>query len=124
MEVTNMISNNSDHHAAEYLYKAVLTLKTESEVEDFLSDVCTVPELKALCQRLQVARMLYTKHVYTDIVDETGASTATISRVNRTLDDGREHHITGNGYRVVLDRMGEDPGDGLPRQRGRQKRDR
>lgn len=117
-----MISNNSDHHAAEYLYKAVLTLKTESEVEDFLSDVCTVPEMKALAQRLQVAKMLYTRHVYTDIVEETGASTATISRVNRTLDDGREHHITGNGYRIVLERMGEGPDMGGTRQRGRSKK--
>ncbi len=104
-----MISNNSDHHAAEYLYEAFLTLKSAAEIEEFISDICTVPEMKAMAQRLQVAKMLFTKHVYTDIVEETGASTATISRVNRTLNDGRENHLTGNGYRNVLLRMGENP---------------
>lgn len=105
----DMISNNKDHEALEYLYKAILTLETPEEAAEFLDDICTVPEIRAISQRLQVARMLYTNHVYTDIVSETGASTATISRVNRTLNDGRE--IGGKGYHIVLERMGEIPGD-------------
>ncbi len=63
--------------------------------------LCTVPELKALSQRLQVAKMLDEQYVYSDIVRETGASTATISRVNRSLEYGCD------GYRVVFDRLEE-----------------
>lgn len=110
-----MLNNNKDHAALEYLYKAILTLETPEEVGAFLDDICTVPEINAITQRLQVARMLYTNHVYTDIVSETGASTATISRVNRTLNDGRE--ISGKGYHAVLERMGEVPGDKKKREK-------
>lgn len=106
-----MVSNGTDEKGLEYLYKAILTLETPEDVADFLDDICTVPEIKALTQRLQVAKMLYTNHVYTDIVSETGASTATISRVNRTLNDGHNNEISGKGYRRILDRMGEQPGE-------------
>ncbi len=71
------------------------------ECYKFFEDLCTVPELKALSQRLQVAKMLDEQYVYSDIVRETGASTATISRVNRSLEYGCD------GYRIVFDRLAE-----------------
>ena len=81
------------------LAKAFLLLKTEEECIAFLKDVCTYQELRALSQRLHVARLLRKQYVFHEIVQETGASTATISRVNRTLRDS-----TG-GYQAVLERM-------------------
>lgn len=84
------------------LFKAVLTLENVEECYKFFEDLCTVLELKAMSQRMQVATMLVQKRVYSDIVAETGASTATISRVNRTLNYGSD------GYSLVFDRMKED----------------
>jgi TrpR-related protein YerC/YecD len=82
------------------LYEAILQLKTEEECALFFKDLCTIPELKALSQRFQVAKLLTENHVYSDIVKETGASTATISRVNRSLAyDG------AGGYNIVFDRL-------------------
>ncbi len=82
------------------LYEAILTLKNTEECALFFKDLCTVPELKALSQRFQVAKLLTENHVYNDIVKETGASTATISRVNRSLAyDG------SGGYKIVFDRL-------------------
>ncbi len=82
------------------LYEAVLCLETVDECRLFFKDLCTVPELKALSQRFQVAKLLTENHVYSDIVGETGASTATISRVNRSLSyDGN------GGYGIVFDRL-------------------
>ena len=81
------------------LFKAVLCLKTVDECYNFFEDLCTVLELKALSQRLQVAKMLSEHRVYSDIVNETGASTATISRVNRSLNYGSD------GYAIIFDRM-------------------
>ncbi len=81
------------------LFKAVLCLESIEECYNFFEDLCTVLELKALSQRLQVAKMLSEHHVYSDIVSVTGASTATISRVNRTLNYGSD------GYAVIFDRM-------------------
>lgn len=69
----------------DFLIDCVLKLETREECMAFFSDLCTVQELRALSQRLVVAKMLYEKKVYKDIVQETGASTATISRVNRSL---------------------------------------
>ena len=71
------------------LFEAILTLETEEECYNFFEDLCTVLELRSLSQRYQVAKMLNDKHVYSDIVAETGASTATISRVNRSLAFGK-----------------------------------
>ena len=82
-----------------FLFQAILTLQTEEECYAFFDDLCTVPELKALSQRLQVAGMLREKRVYSDIVTATGASTATISRVNRSLSYGSD------GYKIVFERM-------------------
>ncbi len=82
------------------LYKAVLCLETVEECRLFFKDLCTIPELKALSQRFQVAKLLVENHVYSDIVSETGASTATISRVNRSISyDG------SGGYNIVFDRL-------------------
>ena len=81
------------------LSQAILQLRTPEECYKFFEDLCTVPEIKAMSQRLVVARMLTSKNVYNTIVEETGASTATISRVNRSLSYGC------GGYEMVFDRM-------------------
>lgn len=86
----------------EYLFQAVLELQTVDECYRFFEDLCTVPELKALSQRIEVAKMLSENCVYSDIVKKTGASTATISRVNRSLN----HYSTG-GYSLVFERLDE-----------------
>ncbi|MBE6907427.1 YerC/YecD family TrpR-related protein [Marasmitruncus massiliensis] len=83
----------------DFLFKAVLSLKTMEECYNFFDDLCTVPELKALSQRLEVAKMLSEGRVYSDIVAKTGASTATISRVNRSLNYGSD------GYKVIFERV-------------------
>ena len=72
------------------LFEAILRLETLEECYNFFDDLCTVQELKALTQRLQVAVMLSEGKVYSDIVAKTGASTATISRVNRSLNYGND----------------------------------
>ena len=82
------------------LFSAILSLETADECYKFFEDLCTVPELKAMSQRLVVARMLTQRHIYSDIVAETGASTATISRVARALNYGSD------GYHLVFDRIG------------------
>lgn len=85
------------------LCQAVLALRTEEECYQFFEDICTISELKALAQRLEVASMLKHGHTYEDIVNRTGASTATISRVKRCL------HYGADGYKTVLARLdGED----------------
>lgn len=84
------------------LYKAVLSLKNESECEAFFEDLCTPQELNAIAQRLSVASMLMDGCVYNKIVEETGASTATISRVNKTL-----NYQAAGGYKIVFDRMND-----------------
>lgn len=81
------------------LVKAVLLLQTEEECYQFFEDVCTVGEIKALAQRLEVASMLKRQHTYEEIVDRTGASTATISRVKRCL------YYGADGYKLVLTRL-------------------
>lgn len=83
----------------DFLIDAILTLQTREECSNFFEDLCTIPELKAMSQRLQVAKMLSESRVYSDIVNETGASTATISRVNRSLIYGCD------GYSIVFKRL-------------------
>lgn len=85
----------------EFLFKAILALENIEECYKFFEDLCTVPELKAMSQRIQVAKMLSENRVYSDIVSETGASTATISRVNRSLNYGSD------GYDIVFGRIEE-----------------
>ena len=79
-------------------------LKTEAECYTFFEDVCTVNELFSLSQRFEVAKMLREQKTYLDIAEKTGASTATISRVNRSLNYGND------GYDMVFSRM-EDGSD-------------
>lgn len=86
----------------ELLFNAVLRLENLDECYRFFDDLCTIQELKAMGQRIQVAAMLGEKKVYSDIVAKTGASTATISRVNRALNYGSE------GYKLVFKRMRKD----------------
>lgn len=83
----------------DYLCNAFLNLKSKEECYRFFEDLCTINEIKAMEQRLQVARMLREKKTYNDIAKTTGASTATISRVNRCLNYG------SNGYNTILDRI-------------------
>ena len=78
------------------LFDAILLLKNEDECNDFFMDLCTVNELQSMAQRFKVAMMLKQKKTYTEIAKETGASTATISRVNRSLLYG--------GYDLSMDR--------------------
>lgn len=75
------------------LFKAILTLKNIDECYAFFDDLCTVPEIKAMAQRYAVAKMLNDGAIYNRIVDETGASTATISRVNRALNYGSDGYV-------------------------------
>jgi TrpR-related protein YerC/YecD len=77
----------------------VLKLENVEECYDFFEDLCTVQELKSIAQRLKVAKLLTEKHVYNYIVVKTGASTATISRVNRTLNYGND------GYKMIFERL-------------------
>ena len=84
------------------LMKAILTLKSEEDAYRFFEDICTIPEIKSISQRLEVAYLLDRKETYQKIAEETCASSATISSVNRSLSYGAD------GYRRVLDAMGEE----------------
>ena len=99
-----MITKKPDSNLS-FLYRAVLMLKTEEECERFFDDLCTGPELKAIAQRLEVANLLKEQKVYSKIVEKTEASTATISRVNRSLQYG------ANGYDIVFERMEKADGE-------------
>lgn len=81
------------------LFEAVLELKTLDDCYKFFDDLCTANEIKSLAQRLEVARMLELGHTYSKIESETGASTATISRVKRCLNYGTD------GYKLALERL-------------------
>jgi len=83
----------------EEMYKAILTLETVEECMEFFDDLCTVGELQAMEQRYQVATLLEKGYIYNDILEKTGASSATISRVNRSLQYGK------GGYAVVFERL-------------------
>jgi TrpR-related protein YerC/YecD len=85
--------------AVSELFEAILTLQSEEECFDFFEDVCTVNELLSLAQRFEVAKMLKEGHTYMEVAEQTGASTATISRVNRSLNYGKD------GYEMVFARM-------------------
>ena len=89
----------------DFLFQAILKLETMEECYRFFEDLCTVAEIKALSQRIVVAKMLSDKRVYSDIVAATGASTATISRVNRSLIYGCD------AYDMVFSRMEKDKAD-------------
>ena len=88
-----------DKVSGDTLYRAILTLKNEDECRRFLQDLCTVSELKAMEQRMDVAMLLDDGLIYSEVLDKTGASTATISRVNRALQYGAA------GYKTVIPRL-------------------
>ena len=82
-----------------YLFKAILTLKTDEECAAFFDDVCTIQEIESIAQRLEVARRLANGESYVDINKATGASTATICRVSKCINYGE------GGYKIALERM-------------------
>jgi TrpR-related protein YerC/YecD len=88
-----------ENEAMDFLCDAILTLKDREECYKFFEDICTINEIQSMEQRLQVAKMLREKRTYLDIASTTGASTATISRVNRCLIYGAD------GYNIVLERL-------------------
>ena len=87
--------------AVDHLFEAILSLKDKEECYTFFQDVCTINEILSLSQRFEVAHMLRQSRTYLDIAEKTGASTATISRVNRSLNYGND------GYDMVFKRMEE-----------------
>ena len=90
-----------DKPASDTLYRAIMALKSEEECRIFFQDLCTVSELKAMEQRMDVAMLLEQGSIYSEILDRTGASSATISRVNRCL------HYGSGGYQTVIPRLKE-----------------
>ncbi|MDO5041711.1 MAG: YerC/YecD family TrpR-related protein [Peptoniphilus sp.] len=82
------------------LFEAILTLESTEECYRFFEDICTVKEIQAISQRLQVVKLLIKNKTYHEIESETGASTATISRINRSLNYGAD------GYKLVLTKLG------------------
>ncbi len=90
--------------AVDHLFDAVLCLESKEECYSFFEDLCTVNELLSLSQRFEVATMLKDHRTYLDIAEKTGASTATISRVNRSLNYGND------GYDMVFSRLPERKG--------------
>lgn len=90
--------------ATDRLLSAIINLQGEDELYRFLQDLCTVTELEAFAQRFEVAEALHNRRTYQEIVKETGASTATISRVNRALNYGED------GYELAIRRLEEAEG--------------
>ena len=97
-----MLDEHINNEQAQALADAMLTLKSREEAYLFFEDIFTIKELQAVAQRLAVAQMLKQRVTYQEIAEKTGASTATISRVNRSLSYGE------GGYQMVLSRMGQD----------------
>ena len=95
----NSHGKGSDRSAA--LYEALLTLKTPEECYSFFADLCTVSEQMAMEQRFEVATLLDSGSIYSDVLEKTGVSSATVSRVKRSL------HYGAGGYRTVLNRLKE-----------------
>ncbi len=93
------MSKNIRNASVDYLFDAILSLKDKEECYCFFEDICTVNELLSLSQRFEVASMLRSKRTYLEIAERTGASTATISRVNRSLNYGND------GYDMVFKRI-------------------
>ena len=96
-----MAANKKDQIRSELLYESILTLQSVEECRNFFQDLCTMSELRAMEQRIEVAVLLSDGMIYNDILERTGASSATISRVNRALQYGAD------GYQTVLPRINE-----------------
>ncbi len=101
------MSKNIRTKEMDHLCEAILCLKNKEECYAFFEDLCTVNELAALSQRYEVAKMLRENKTYLEVAEQTGASTATISRVNRSLNYGCD------GYDMVFERLYKDNDDNL-----------
>ena len=97
-----IMSNKIRDEKLEFLLRGILTLDSIDECYHFFEDLCTVSELQEMSRRLLAAKMLKDNYIYTEIAQQTGLSTATISRVNRCLNYG------AGGYRMTIDRLKED----------------
>ena len=95
----NAMSKKIRTEAVDYLFQGILSLEDKEECYTFFEDVCTINELLSISQRFEVAKMLRDQKTYLDIAEKTGASTATISRVNRSLNYGND------GYDMVFQRL-------------------
>jgi len=93
------MSKNIKTPSVDFIFDAILSLKNREECYTFFEDICTVNELQSLSQRFEVAAMLRMKKTYLEIAEKTGASTATISRVNRSLNYGND------GLDMVFERI-------------------
>ncbi|HQD50271.1 MAG TPA: YerC/YecD family TrpR-related protein [Defluviitaleaceae bacterium] len=93
------MNNKIKDESTDRLFEAILLLRNIDECYSFFEDICTINEIKSLAQRLEVAKMLRANKTYAEITEKTGASTATISRVNRSLIYGSD------GYNMILDRL-------------------
>lgn len=93
------MNNKLKNDAVDYLFDAILQLRSKEECYNFFEDLCTVNELLSLSQRFDVAAMLRNNKTYLEISEKTGASTATISRVNRSL------HYGNDGYELIFQRL-------------------
>lgn len=98
----NQMNKKIKTEAVDHLFEAILSLENRAECYAFFEDLCTVNELLSLSQRFEVATMLKAGKTYLDIAEKTGASTATISRVNRSLNYGND------GYDMVFSRIGKE----------------
>ncbi len=92
-------NNRLKDHLVDKLFEAMIALEDLEECYRFFEDLCTVAEIKSMAQRFEVAKMLEKNCTYGDIVDKTGASTATISRVKRSLNFGAD------GYKLIIDKI-------------------
>ena len=95
-----MYSSKIKNEQTDGFFEAVLQLKNMEECYRFFEDICTVKEIQAIAQRFEVVKLLVQNKTYHEIEEETGASTATISRINRSLNYGSD------GYKLVLERLG------------------
>ena len=93
------MNNKIDDERLEFLYRGILTLETVEDCRRFFEDLCTASELQEMARRLQAAKMLKNNYIYSEIAEQTGLSTATISRVNRCLKYGND------GYLTILERL-------------------
>ena len=89
---------------SDLLYKAILKLETEEECYNFFQDLCTISEMRSMEQRFEVATLLNNGMIYNEILEKTGASSATISRVNRSLNYGAD------GYTKIFERLDDEDG--------------
>ena len=99
-EKENNMNSKLKNDQTDFLFEAILTLKTKDDCYRFFEDLCTRPELNTMSQRIVVAKLLTEKVVYSEIVKQTGASTATISRVKRSLNEDTD------GYMLAFENMG------------------